>query len=243
VTVIKPADWICACAGGTSGSCTKTVVVEASTPNPTVDFSIFNNPADWMQTRNGDVYASSISISIPSNPNPSYERWFIDAVPDSSGGGVVISSGSIDCNGQTSQRGWEVSSYSSISWPGALDSITQDAGIVDYEIDFSINSNAEAAALAGKILVAENNITIGGDVTQISAVLVAKNQVVINGSGNENVLTIRGAMFAKNGFGLPKTLNNNNKPAIVVEYDPSYLLQTIPGLTQSRVSWREVRSP
>ncbi len=57
VTVNKPADWSCACASGASGSCTKTVVVDASTPNPTVDFSIIHISAGWFQVIDGDIHA------------------------------------------------------------------------------------------------------------------------------------------------------------------------------------------
>ena len=65
VTVIK-GDWSCACAGGNSGACVKSVTLDAATPDVTIDLSIVDVRPGWFQVIDGDIHANgNISNMVP----------------------------------------------------------------------------------------------------------------------------------------------------------------------------------
>ncbi|MCG2686016.1 hypothetical protein L6258_01440 [Candidatus Parcubacteria bacterium] len=203
------------------------------------------NPGSWITVINGDVLSNNgISISLPSDPI-TYEPYFLAADPDNLGGGVNIARGDIRCfdcesPAKINERDWNVKNYSdwgdSVPWPSILDEITESEGDVEYHSEaLTISSDRSDQ----KVVVVDGDITIGGDVTEIKAILISRGTITIKDSGANKALEVTGALYAKDGFNLLRTLNNNRRPAIVVKYDPGFLTKEIPSLSRVRLSWYE----
>jgi len=210
-------------------------------------FGIWNNPSSWLQAKNADVYAGGgISISVPSS------EWFIDADSDTNGGGVAISGNpTLSANGRLSRRpngdisapGWGLSGYNhaSINW----NEFSEAGGslVERHPSGFIINALNKDSYVSGLrvVIVEDGNLIISGGVTNLSGVFVVQNgELIIEDGASHQQLEIKGMLYAKDLI-IHRTLANNTAPAVVVEYDPSYLLQNIPGLTNYKISWKEVK--
>jgi hypothetical protein len=185
-------------------------------------------------------------------PGECYDRWFLDADPDSRAGGVVAAAGAVTVtDNRISQRGWNLINYGNIPWPAAIDEIdAHHRGVVSGEIVYGSSFTISAANVSdynNKIVVAENSLTIKNDVTTVNAVLIVKSptgSVLIEDRGTrDEPLTVNGALYARGSIIVAGGLRDNRRPALLVKYDPQYLLREIPGLTKARISWKEVKSP
>jgi hypothetical protein len=260
VTITLAPGWsvtVKSCPGPPTPSCANINVTNGGTTE--VWFGIWTNPAGWLQVRNGDVYGQSISISLPTDPpgtycapGECYDRWFLDADPDSRAGGVVAAAGAVTVtDNRISQRGWNLINYGNIPWPAAIDEIdAHHRGVVSGEIVYGSSFTISAANVSdynNKIVVAENSLTIKNDVTTVNAVLIVKSptgSVLIEDRGTrDEPLTVNGALYARGSIIVAGGLRDNRRPALLVKYDPQYLLREIPGLTKARISWKEVKSP
>jgi len=251
------------CPGPPTPICANVNVTNGGTTE--VWFGIWSNPAGWLQVRNGDVYGQSLTITLPDDPpgtycapGECYDRWFLDADPNASAGGLVVAAGAITvADNRISQRpsgsppGWHLTNYGGLTWPAAIGEIdAHHRGVISGDIIYGASFTISAANMSNynnKIVVAENSLTIKNDVTQVNAVLIVKNptgSVLIEDRGTrDQPLTINGALYARGPITVAGGLRDNRRPALLVKYDPQYLLREIPGLTKAKISWKEVRSP
>jgi hypothetical protein len=231
----------------------RTVTLSSSGEVKEVHFGVSDNPSGWFQVKNGDVFANSLSVSLPADPPgaaPGFERWFLDADPTPTAGGVAITNSATlaeNTADRVSQRptdtppGWKIPSYGEIPWPPEIDDIYADSGLIDYETSFTITA-ANAASFAGKVLVAESSIIISGDVNQIDALLISKGTITVEDGGvGDDTLVVNGGLYAKGQINIDRKLADNKKPALQVNYNPFFLLQNIAGLTRAPITWKEVR--
>ena len=256
VTVDPSAGWsLTGSSCGGAASCNVNVSDGVTT---NVWFGIWNNPSGWFQARNGDVYGRSVNMLLPPDPpgtEAGFGRWFLDAEPNNAAGGVVITRGAASVSDNRVSRrpdgstpGWMLAGYGSIPWPAELDAIdASHPGVVSGDIIYAANieiNAANVASFAGKIVVAGTLLTVKDDVDRVDAVLISKDSVSIEDRGvSDDTLTINGALYARGLITVAGELSSNRKPALLVNYDPSYLLQNIPGLTKYKISWKEVKSP
>ncbi|MCG2686094.1 hypothetical protein L6258_01860 [Candidatus Parcubacteria bacterium] len=241
------ADGSCRDARDSWGSSLITFYVEEGDNYRSVGLS--EDPGAWITVVNGDVLSNNdVSMTPHPKPIPPYEPYFLSANPNNSGG-VIIAQGEIRCFGcespaKINERDWNVKNYSGgIPWPSIFDEVSESNGDLVYVVgNLTLSSNAAADTYNGKVVVVDGDITIAGAVTEIEAILASRGMITIEDSAANNDLEVTGALYAKEGFNLARTLNNNKRPAIRVIYDPSYLLSaSLTALQDSRLmEWREV---
>jgi hypothetical protein len=72
-------------------------------------------------------------------------------------------------------------------------------------------------------------------------VLIANGRIIIEDTqaGND-VLKIKGGLYAKGGLEMQRSLSNNRFPAVVVWYDPAVFFRSLGSLSVPRYTWREI---
>lgn len=220
----------------------------------------------WFQAVNGDVYGSRLAEAVAESPLGGYESWMI--TNDASGaapGGVAVAANDISVtdtagnNYRASERSesggnrWIIPAYTGgLVWPETLtnERVGPTGGVLIHENNITINA-ANAGTYNGKVVYADGNITVAGDLYSsnpggrgdynLQAVLIANGRIVVEDtlSGND-LLKIKGGLYAKGGIEMQRSLSNNKFPAIVVWYDPSVFFWSLNSLAVPRYTWREI---
>jgi len=106
---------------------------------------------------------------------------------------------------------------------------------------FETNLISDAPNSEGVIFIVESGqAIIRPNVSRIDAlILVVDGTIRVEGDGVDNPLNVRGMLYAEGGFSFNRTLTDNTKPAVMVEYNPLYLYYPNP-LVKPQILWREV---
>lgn len=223
----------------------------------------------WMQVIDGDVYSNFADTPDPNDPgifmfiqpnpkDPPWKPYFLEA-SNSVKGGINIARKKIKLRnatpppGQTekktlSEREWNIKDYpEEISWP--LEILNGIRGS-DSTGPIKIEYHETLPPIIGDLIRLEPTIIFvnRGDIViedsgveplRIEAVLLAKaGKIEIKG---EKRLEVKGALLAYGGFELDeRKATDNREPAIVVEYEPKFVLYAHPKLYNPQFSWREI---
>ncbi len=230
-----------------NGTNCETLTVNGS---ETLNFGLRNIVPGWFQAINGDIHANgAISIAVPSGSAGGYKAYILAADPNTAGG-VCTAQGDISPGqGGVSERGFRQANYGEVPWPEDLiNEVDHSEGILKYESSAITINLSNLGDYQGKVVVVNGDITVAGEVAdepgnttnRINAFLIAKGKIIVRDSDGNKLLNVKGGLYAKDGIEVQRDLNNNKFPAMVVEYDPFFLLQQIPILSRSSYTWREV---
>lgn len=181
-------------------------------------------------------------------------------------GGIPIALKDIRASDGTAERVneriWELQQYpDSIPWPSDILAKTREylggrpfvelSGVKIYsrdtlEIPSSNPADPDVFNREPKIVLVTNKLTVGdvgGADKQIWGIYVVEGLVEFSENKTTDLpIFFRGSLLVNHhGFLLAdRELSDNRIPAIIVEYDPRYILSTIPVLSPARFSWKEV---
>jgi hypothetical protein len=242
--------WTSTCAGHT-GLCQSGVVVTAGVTTPNINFGLKQVAAWYRGGINGDVHTDGRIYSIPV---PSGEYFVTGSGIVSAVSGISISPGGV------AESNWVIVNYSTIGWPtslvnGLTSADTDVSGTVRlkvYDADLTISKTHPDWSTyfnsSSPTIIVAPNITIAGDVgddppgntNKVNAILIAKNTLTVDDAVGNKVFNLKGAIFART-VDVNRELTNNNFPAMRVEFDPIYFVNTVPYFTQATHTWSEVR--
>jgi hypothetical protein len=217
----------------------------------TVNFGLKYEIDGWYRGGvNGDVHTNGgIAISIPSGEN------FV------TGGGVVTANGSIsNVPGGTAESSWVIENYDRIDWPSRLlddltaadTDMTSTVHLKVYDTNLTITTTEPDWSTyfhsSSPTVIVAPNITIAGDVggdptettKRINAILIAKDTLTVADSLGNEMLKIKGSVYAQT-IVVNRDLDDNRYPAVEVEFDPVYFVSSVPYFTRAGYTWKEAK--
>jgi hypothetical protein len=200
---------------------------------------------------------TSILDPIPSSVGNGYEAYLSsDTSVSNTLGGLIISranTGGANCGSLScSERGYLISDYTYIAWPEVLTNLSTPGtfgNVLVVSGPLTISSSNKTAYNGKVLVVLSGDLTfdssLGGNpppprTYDISGIFVANTgKIIVNDAGGNKNLAIDGGLYAKGGFTFNRILNNNKFPSIIVNYNPSFTLDS-PVIAEPVYSWREV---